>query len=699
MFTEPKTGGAPNTGATRRVASVRYVLPPASSWHPSPSDTQELPRTEVCISLCGERRKSRRHSLLFSNRREGSVDLLDASISAEYPRMKNSPVRHAQAVVPTANGRLERSREYTAFDPLGKLQAAKSNRLVTAGASGSLENRSHPRRGRADVIIAVATWGSACSAKLACIGSKASRRAVTLLGVMSLLSACAHNVLYDENRDKQGQEAKKAVAEARLAGAIVSLEKTFAELAAREEASVRDRASYLFDLELRTISRAPSLASKFDEQEGIDGLMTVVKARLTKLGMSKTTDEQFKELRTLDTLMREETSILEANLIEFRGTVGHRFESCEAIYAASADPSQKSEVASDRFRATIAADRLTLVPLKFPMLIESCKEIDEVLAKRNKFFDRDGDVKALYGRIDRIEREIVAYEVAQRKAREELGKAIAEFRKSGVEAATKPGQPSKLESLEQRAQSLRDVVQIIGAGGSVLGLAGAHVVAAEKLKHLEAILGAIAGSPSEGKVTLSVDEQVSIAIVRDLPALADEADKLLKDARKPRLVPFLAAIDYQKLVLQGFEAAQGTKRKQADAARNQLQAMLNEVAALVRVLHPLAKNKSWAERSISDLDRTLSGSEKVEFYRALATYADEVQQFRIETAVWAVREQAAQYEEGLVRSKFAAAQWDGLIDTMATVLADYHAAGIKRADLAEFFKALGLVAIGVGVAL
>ena len=54
--------------------------------------------------------------------------------------------------------------------------------------------------------------------------------------------------------------------------------------------------------------------------------------------------------------------------------------------------------------------------------------------------------------------------------------------------------------------------------------------------------------------------------------------------------------------------------------------------------------------------------------------------------------------EGLTRAKYAAAQWDGLSDSIATVLADYHAAGVKTSDIAEFFKALGLFYVGAGVA-
>jgi hypothetical protein len=172
----------------------------------------------------------------------------------------------------------------------------------------------------------------------------------------------------------------------------------------------------------------------------------------------------------------------------------------------------------------------------------------------------------------------------------------------------------------------------------------------------------------------------------------------LADAAKPRLAPFLAAIDHQKLVLQGFEAAKQAKQKQLLAALAQLQASVDEGAALARVLQPLIKDGTWATQSIVALEKSRTPAEKVRLRRALATYADEVQQLRIDGAVWLARERAAQYEEGLAQSKFVAAQWEGLMDTVAKVLADYHASGIKRSEIAEFFKALGLMSIGVGVA-
>ena len=46
------------------------------------------------------------------------------------------------------------------------------------------------------------------------------------------------------------------------------------------------------------------------------------------------------------------------------------------------------------------------------------------------------------------------------------------------------------------------------------------------------------------------------------------------------------------------------------------------------------------------------------------------------------------------QSHSAALMWQSLLSNMAAVLGDYHAAGVKTADLAEFLKGLGIVYIG-----
>jgi len=522
-------------------------------------------------------------------------------------------------------------------------------------------------------------------------------RSVALLALLLLASGCAHNVFHDENRDKQGQEAKKAVAEARLADAVVSLEKTFADVAAKEEANARDRVAYRFDLELRTVARARSLGSKFDEStQEIDGLRTVAENRLAALGMTSVTPATLKALRAFLPRHRARQQALEVTLADFRGATGHGFASCTLVYAASADPKARADAASERFLAGLPEDRRATARIKFPGVVEDCRRIDELLAEREKHFSSGGIIAQLLDRQDAVEGEIRRYELDRQGAQNALDEAIKAYRSSGAAPAEGDGR-TRVEAVEARAARLRSVVASLANSG-LFGEAGAQAIAKERLDRLETVLGAVAGRGAEGGAALTENQRIAVAIVRDLPALADEADKLLAAAGRPRRVPFLAAIDHQRLVVQGFEAVRATRRGQADAIRRQFDAALSEATALARVLEPIVRHAGWTERSIRDLHANLPRAERLEFMRALGIYADDVQRFRVDGALWRARELSIRYEESLVRSKFAAAQWDNLTATIATVLADYHASGIKRAELAEFFKALGLVAIGIGAA-
>ena len=521
-------------------------------------------------------------------------------------------------------------------------------------------------------------------------------RLVAALIAPLLIAGCTHVLIHDERRDQQGQDVKKLVAEARIAGTVTALEKSFAEVAALEETRARDRAAYLFDSELRIASRAPTLTSKFrDEPPQPNGLRTVIEERVTTIGLLDVTPAGLRKLRSLAVQMRIRQEALETTIVEFRGTVGHRFESCTSIYGASDNPDTKSENVSSQFLGKLQQDRRQLAQSKFPALVSHCKRIDQTLEERGKLF-AGGVVKGVYDKLDRVQRDLLKYEIDMKSAREELEKAAKAL--AEVETAAKPPGTSKLETIETRARKVSELVHTLSQGGELFGTGAAHAMAAEKLVRLEAVLGAIAGASPDASIALSQDEKVSVAVIRGIPALADEADKLLAEARRPRLVPFVAALDQQKLVLEGFEAGRRAKRKQESIIRSELEVVLNEATALASVLAPLKANADWSQRSVGQLLDQLQGDKKVTFLRALAIYADEVKLYRIEGAVWKVRAEAAQYEEGLARSKYASAQWDALIDTIATVLADYHAAGIKRADLAEFFKALGLVTIGVGAA-
>lgn len=524
-------------------------------------------------------------------------------------------------------------------------------------------------------------------------------RAVILAVSALLLSGCAHSLLYDESRDKQAHEAVKAVEAVRLRGAVESLEKAFADLAAREETSAAELQANLFDETLSNISAASSLGAK-DSEEGevANGLITEIEARLQVLGADESKYEQMEsDADTLDAAR----NTLAVKLIEMHGVAGRRFASCQEIYATAEKPDAPGKVPSARFLNALRPAQREPADTIYGEMVAKCQQTDELSGKLPAAFP-ESEVAKYAKELRELEARLASHEIAKRKVKDELAAAVADFESRGLKP-TKDMNKRSLEQLQAQAAALAGKIAHISEIQQEL-LPRRQVIAEETLQRLESVVAVIAGTAPDGKTNLEPEDQKAVAVVLAVPALSDEARKLFQEANKPRLVPFLAAIDRQKLLVEAFEAREKIMLKQADAARQRLVAAMSEGRALVSAYNSLTQrdkennNDKWARQSIIALDKSLQGDDKLLLYRALGTYADDVRRFRIDTAVWNVRRLAAQHEEALAQSKYTAAQWDGLLDTMAKVLADYHAAGIKKSEIAEFIQALGLVGIGIGVA-
>ncbi len=504
-----------------------------------------------------------------------------------------------------------------------------------------------------------------------------------LLCLAALLSGCAHSLVYDENRDKQGQAAVKAVEEAHLAATVEGMNQAFADMAAREEANARQRVEQLFDWEIVRVSRAASLDA---------GLAKSLRARFKKLGLENPSSETLVDLIGKSAGLQEQVEAFENKRSTFLGAFGVQFTDCTSVYAASTDPAAKTAEASPALLKRIAPANRADAGAQFTPLVTDCTAIDQTLADWRALFPK-GRVKELADELDARSKDALTYAAEKAKATAKL----AEARKAAapIIAAANPG-AEKLAAVEQEANKL---LQIIADARQVNDIAGREVLAADKLAHLDKLLSSIAGTPGDEKVSLSSDELLTVGLVRGLPEIRDEAKKLFAEAAKPRLVPFLAAIDYQRQVIANLEAVHAVDEKYLDLRRAQLRAALDESAALASVLRSIEDpTNDWGGQSVTELNARLSGTKKRTFYEALGIYGDGVRQARVDEAVLNSRALATIYERNLVNSRHAAAQWDALMDMAAKVLADYHTAGIKTADITEFFKGLGLVAIGVGAA-
>ena len=75
-------------------------------------------------------------------------------------------------------------------------------------------------------------------------------RWIVVVVMLAGLGGCAHGLVYDEARDKQAQEAKRAAGELKVGDTVRALEKGYAEVTALEIDNARTVADALREKEL-----------------------------------------------------------------------------------------------------------------------------------------------------------------------------------------------------------------------------------------------------------------------------------------------------------------------------------------------------------------------------------------------------------------------------------------------------------------
>ena len=546
-----------------------------------------------------------------------------------------------------------------------------------------------------------------------------------IVGVVMLagLGGCAcprraRSVVYDEARDKQAQEAKRAAGELKIGDTVRALEKGYAEVTALEIDNARTVADALREKELHRISRSRTLRQpSTDENRKAPGLLDSLEERMAKLGAKPREDgatnappadarncgaldcEALMTIKNMPVSLKEKQTSFEQSRALFRANYGYDFHTCAEVDAAKVVKGDTATLSGAFVSQLVASEsRIGFAQSDFESLVDTCMGIAD---SRKTFADAlnksRGDIRGVLNQAARAERDIAAYRTKLVEARARLDEAIEKF--ATEEEVIQPSERTVLVDLEARAGTIKAVVDLVKSGGDAVSNPGSHAVAKEMVARLDTVLGAITGQASD-TAKLGKSDRAAVAFVRSAAELASDADRLLKEAGRPRLVPFVIAREHYRLVVKGLDDTLAIKVRRAEALRARADAMTRELSALAQVHYLLTDaRRSWETLAITEIDSSPTpAGDRASLYEALAIYWDEVFLYRSDAELWKTRAQALEFDANLAASGAAAMQWDNLIGGIAQVLADYHASGIKPAEIAEFLKALGLVYIGVGVA-
>ncbi len=549
-------------------------------------------------------------------------------------------------------------------------------------------------------------------------------KALPFLLAVFLCPGCATSVLYNEARDKQGQEAKKATAEVHLAETITQLDKKFKALSELEIAVLKERAATTRNFEIEYVAATDSPISESYVQFFLD-------FRIKKLTGNKIeVNDQRAWVGDAAALLRFEKNVAgKARLFEAVARIESDCASARKWGALKDRATPPTANLSTEAKRRIPAARQPLVQAPLGNLIVACNELEE--QKSPDFEKKRGLPQGS---------EIVLRQAELKKDREAHGRYQADLAEeqtklkelqktfaSEVDAlAPTVADETYLARLSKAAAALEKGADGLAAAAGKLGSAHDYAIAIEKLEALETVLGAVATGVSDPS-KLSSDQRTAVAVVRLIPSIADEADKLLKEAKKPRLGPLMLAKEHQRVIVDGFEAQAALderrillREKRLNAAIAELQALFQARLALeiesarertdqvparesilgVNINKKLTEIQSGAQevKGVTEETRVVeakrAAQEKRRLYESFGFYFDDAHRFRVEQDVLRLQINAMTYESVMQASKTGAQAWESLITNISTILATYHSAGVKPADIAEFVKALGLFYIG-----
>ena len=212
-----------------------------------------------------------------------------------------------------------------------------------------------------------------------------------LLGIIALccLGGCAQSLVYNEMRDKQAQEAKRAAGELKMAEKVRLLEARYSEVAGIEIESARSLAETLRNKELARVARSTALREPNPPR---NGLIDVLEARMQKLGAKERPEnapvsatrncgrldcKALLDIQTTRAAAKEIRDTFDLSRAEFRSIFGYDFRSCADVAAAVKSRGAFVKRLSDAPRAGVS-------PITY---LDALKQTCGELAEKERAFD------------------------------------------------------------------------------------------------------------------------------------------------------------------------------------------------------------------------------------------------------------------------------------------------------------------------
>lgn len=509
---------------------------------------------------------------------------------------------------------------------------------------------------------------------------KCAGRFAVLAAWAALCSGCANSLLYNEARDKQGQAAKQAAAEVNLVAVVEAQQARFKALSALEIETQKGRRAVSRDFAIARLARSVPDKAEADiaanagialpDSVGGRYVDKLIEPRIQALTGRPITPEELKGYFGEVAAQGARRQLVQAKLRTLSVTANRSFDNCKTA-AAFAEESPPDHVMVKAALSTALQVCKADSPPSIPHAIGGdLRALADALQLDRK---RAGDHR----------QKLASYKEALTRAEQ-------------AAAAESPGKPAG-ERLQAGARKLENAIAPLSAaatGGDSRPFA--HALAQLRFEALDRVLKALSSGATDLS-QLSEDERSSVLVLRLIPSLSDEAKRWEQEASRIRLAPLVLAKENQRLVVEGFNSQLAVLDRIVALREKALASARAEFAALAEARQRLDAKGITLDQPLAPL---LDGGDKTaryQLYLSLAAYFDRAEQHRLDREIAELEIDAAFADEALVASRSAAEQWQNLTTSIAAVLGDYHASGVRTAEIAEFLKAFGLIHIGNNV--
>lgn len=523
-----------------------------------------------------------------------------------------------------------------------------------------------------------------------------------VLLLLALLSqACAGLHLYDAEREKVAQAAKKSFESADVEGTVAAARQNMTALSDAEAAQARRLVASRRDLLLLAVAGdAPCdpATRRAARPRFYDTYLACIDRELNRL-VGQTPAQTPGQLRdTLERALAEMQSNRDALaddrtkfLLLFNGVVP---PPCNPGKPPNPDP--PVEVMDAVGKAAPGA--FGQLPTIYGAFVRDCNGYRRALAAVQNTGRSGSEFRRAVDDWVASQTSLSDARSAAARLKHEHDDAIAKYNQAAAELSQDPSQEAR-----ERAKAALDKAQAAAKALERLpSMLGVKALSEDRLTRLDTVIAALKGDALDPE-KYGQDLRQALGAVATIPTFADRALDIVRRAQAPPLGSLILTKELQQVRLAAAERQVARAEQRVALLEQRVAGYVDASRSMLEARYRLELAGRDARDALQDSAVTtfslrVSAEVRAQVFRSTTAFADASSIGGAASAEAEYRLVALEYDTALDRSEDAVKEWERLISVPVDRLIAFYGSGMKAETLAAIVtQAIGLALIGVGV--